>query len=57
MYLLVMAELAATAIISVHAQFPKNVVPNTEVALDPTNWKWKKCLALPVKHSTIYDFP
>jgi len=41
-----MAELPA--IISVHAQFPKNVVPNTEHDLDPTNWEWEKCLAFPV---------
>jgi len=36
------------AIISVHAQFPKNVTPNTEHDLDPTNWEWKKFLAFPV---------
>jgi len=41
-----MVKLAA--IISVHAQFPKNVVPNTELDLDPTNWQWKECLAFPI---------
>jgi len=41
-----MAKLAA--IISVHAQFPKNVMPNTEHDLNPTNWEWKKFLAFPV---------
>ena len=41
-----MAELAP--IISVHAQFPKFVVSNTELDLGPTNWEWKKCLAFPV---------
>src|SRR5579863_2773734 len=42
-----MAELRP--IISVHAQFPKNVAPNTDLDLDPTNWEWKECLAFPVK--------
>ena len=41
-----MAELAA--IISVHAQFPKHVVSNTKLDLEPTNWEWKQCLAFPV---------
>jgi hypothetical protein len=41
-----MAELAA--IISVHAQFPKNVSPNTKLELDPTNWEWTQCLAFPI---------
>ena len=36
------------ALISVHAQLPKNVMPNTEVDLDPTNWEWKEILAFPV---------
>lgn len=42
----VMTELAV--IISVHAQFPKNVVLGSELELDPANWEWKKCLAFPV---------
>jgi hypothetical protein len=37
------------AIISVYAQFPKNVVPNTELDLDPANWEWQECLAFPVQ--------
>ncbi|KAH9962098.1 hypothetical protein BGW80DRAFT_1356783, partial [Lactifluus volemus] len=36
------------AIISVHAQFPKIVVPDTELDVDPTNWEWRKCLDFPV---------
>jgi len=36
------------AIISVHAQFPKVVMPHTELDLDPTNWEWKQCLTFPV---------
>ena len=36
------------AIISVHAQFPKNVSPNTKPELAPTNWEWRQCLAFPV---------
>jgi hypothetical protein len=36
------------AIISVHAQLPKNVL-NTELDLDPTNWEWHECLAFPVQ--------
>ncbi|SRR5258708_7946533 len=36
------------AVISVHAQFPKTVKPNTELDLDPTNWEWKKFLAFPI---------
>jgi len=27
-----------TPIIYVHAQFSKNVIPNTKLDLDPTNW-------------------
>lgn len=41
-----MAELAAD--ISVHFQFPKNVMLNTKFDCDPTNWQWKKCLIFPV---------
>src|ERR1700730_13513638 len=36
-------------IISVYAQFPQNVVPNSELFLDPTNWKWEQCLAFLVR--------
>ncbi len=49
-----MAELAAT--ISVHAQFPINVVPNTELDLDPTNWEWKQSLAFPVDRLNSLGF-
>ncbi|KAI0256499.1 hypothetical protein BJV78DRAFT_1081731, partial [Lactifluus subvellereus] len=34
--------------IRVHAQFPKILIPNTELHLDPTNWVWAQCLAFPV---------
>jgi len=34
--------------IFVHAQFPKNVIPNTELNLDPTNWQWENCLTFPI---------
>ena len=40
--------MAKPAIISVHGQFPRNVIPNTEHDLNPTNWEWKKFLAFPV---------
>ena len=44
-------------IISVHAQFPKNVVPNTPLDLDPANWQCNKCLAFPIRaNSTTCDF-
>lgn len=46
-----MVKLAA--IISVHAQFPKIVIPNTDLDLDPTNWEWKGCLSFPV--SRLHD--
>jgi len=36
------------AIISVHVQFPKNVILNTELDLDQSNWEWNKSLAFPV---------
>jgi len=36
------------AIISVHGQFPRKIIPNTEHDLNPTNWEWKKILAFPV---------
>jgi hypothetical protein len=36
------------AAISVRSQFPKIVVPDTELDLDPTNWEWKECLTFPV---------
>src|SRR6266403_4885263 len=42
----VMAKLPA--IISVHVQFPKNVILNTELDLDQSNWEWNKSLAFPV---------
>jgi hypothetical protein len=32
------------AAISVSSQFPKIVVPDTELDLNPTNWEWKECL-------------
>src|SRR6266478_3998202 len=41
-----MSEL--TAIISVHAQFPKN--------LEPTNWEWKQSLAIPVSRLNDLQF-
>ncbi len=53
-FLSVMSEL--TAIISVHAQFPKNVEPNTEHNLDPTNWEWKQSLAIPVNRLNDLQF-
>ena len=34
-----------SAIIRVHAQFPKHLIPNTDPDLDPTNWVWAQCLA------------
>jgi hypothetical protein len=34
--------------ITVYSQFPKKVVPNTELDLNPSNWKWQKCLVFPV---------
>jgi len=43
-------------IISVHAQFPKNVMLNTELNLDPTNWEWKKTLAFPVNRLNNLQF-
>jgi len=49
-----MVKLAA--IISVHAQLPKNVMPNTEVDLDPTNWEWKETLAFPVSRLNDLGF-
>lgn len=44
----VMAELEA--FISVHTQFPQNVVLDTEHNLDlnPAGWEWGKCLTFPV---------
>jgi hypothetical protein len=36
------------AIISIHAQFPKVIVLNTKLDLNPNNWEWKECLAFPV---------
>ena len=35
------------AYISVHTRLPKNIIPYTEVDLDPTNWEWKEILAFP----------
>lgn len=49
-----MVKLAA--IISVHAQLPKNVVPNAELDLDPTNWEWKETLAFPVSRLNDLQF-
>ncbi len=46
-----MAEL-----ISVHAQFPKNIVPDTDLDLDPTNWEWKQFLAFPVSRLNNLQF-
>ncbi|KAH9986093.1 hypothetical protein BJV74DRAFT_845570 [Russula compacta] len=42
------ARVMAAAIISVHAQFPKHVMPNNELNLEPTNWEWRASLAFPV---------
>jgi hypothetical protein len=36
------------AAISVSSQFPKIVMPDTELDLSPTNWEWKECLTFPV---------
>ena len=44
--LLPVAELEA--FISVYAQFPQNVVLDTEHDLNPANWEWEKCLTFPV---------
>jgi hypothetical protein len=44
------------ALISVHTQLPKNVMPNTEVDLDPTNWEWKEILAFPVSRLSDLRF-
>jgi len=33
---------------SVYAQFPKNVTPNTEHDLDLANWEWRRFLVFPV---------
>jgi hypothetical protein len=46
-----------TPIISVHTQLPKNDIPNTEVDLDPTNWKWKETPAFPVRRLNDLQFP
>jgi len=46
----------AAAIISVYAQFPKNVMSNTELDLDSSNWEWKKCLVFPVDRLNTLKF-
>jgi hypothetical protein len=40
--------MAEAAFITVYAQFPKIVVPNTELDLNPNNWEWNRCLSFPV---------
>jgi len=37
-----------SAIIFIYAQFLKVVVLNTELELNPSNWKWRHCLNFPV---------
>ena len=44
------------AIISVHVQFPKIIVLDTKLDVDPTNWEWKKCLAFPVSRLNELGF-
>jgi hypothetical protein len=34
--------------IYVISQFPKTIVPDTDVFLDQTNWEWQVCLAFPI---------
>lgn len=49
-----MADLRAT--IRIHAQFPKELIPNAELDLDPTNWEWTQCLAFPVNRLNDLGF-
>lgn len=39
---------APLATIRIYAQFPKELIPNTDLNLDPTNWVWAECLAFPI---------
>lgn len=45
-----------TVEIIVYAQFPKTIVPNAEIDLNPENWEWERCLYFPVRRLRELDF-
>jgi hypothetical protein len=49
-----MADPSAT--ICIYAQFPKDLIPNADLNLDPTNWVWAQCLAFPINKLNSLEF-
>ena len=45
-----------SATISVYAHLPKDLVPNTDLNLEPSNWMWVKCLAFPIDKLNALGF-